>query len=275
MPDMTKAQKQGQAIAVSGDQTQTRMTVKIGDVVLGDGVPKICVPVAAESGEQLEETLKKLEKMRPLYDLVEFRADIYPLKSADEIPQILCRIREASGKKPVLFTFRTKAEGGKREITFEDYRAMNLRAAEWGTDLVDLQLELVSREDPDASLLKQLQGTGTRVIGSFHDFHGTPSADELVRKMVRMQMMGFDISKIAVMPRDREDVLELLFASVQMQEDWADRPYITMSMGETGKVSRISGSFTGSAVTFASLDRASAPGQVRADAMRQILEELG
>lgn len=259
---------------MTGDPVQTRMTVKAGNLVLGDGVPKICVPVAAESEDELKLALKQLMAGKDLYDLVELRADYYPPAGSDWIPKTLAQIKEASGGKPVLFTFRTKEEGGKRETAFADYRTMNLKAAESGAELVDLQLEFLKKEDPDVFLLKELQEKGARVIGSFHDFRGTPSADELVKKMVLMQSMGFDISKTAVMPRDREDVLELLFASVQMQEDWADRPYITMSMGEIGKVSRIAGSFTGSAVTFASLVRASAPGQIGAEAMRQILRKL-
>lgn len=92
-----------------------------------------------------------------------------------------------------------------------------------------------------------------------------------MKKMVLMQDTGFDISKIAVMPRDREDVLELLFASASMQEDWADRPYITMSMGDLGEVTRICGSFSGSCVTFGTLGKASAPGQIEAEALRRIL----
>lgn len=251
-----------------------RQTVRIRDLVLGDGQPNICVPVAAESPEELEETLAALKEKRDLYDLAEFRADLYPQVPLSEIDALLSKVREAAGTKPVLFTFRTKREGGKRDISFEDYRDMNLCAAEGGADLVDLELQKVLDEDRESSLLARLKEKGVRVIGSFHDFRGTPPAEELVRKMVLMQTMGFDISKVAVMPRDREDVLELLFASVQMQEDWADRPYITMSMGEIGKVTRICGSFSGSCITFGTLTKASAPGQIGAEGLRRILPQL-
>ena len=52
------------------------------------------------------------------------------------------------------------------------------------------------------------------------------------------------------------------------------QPLVTMSMGDLGMVSRISGSLTGSAVTFGSAAEASAPGQLPAEALRNILELL-
>lgn len=255
------------------DMQQKRKTVKIGELVLGDGKPKICVPVAAGSREELSMSLERLKDSRNLYDLVEFRADYYPFRNFGETGDLLGRVRDAAGTKPVLFTFRTKEEGGIRSVTCGDYVAMNEKAAESGADLVDLQFDFVKdRGLPD--ILDRLHEKGSLVVGSFHDFRGTPPAQELVKRMVSMQQAGFDISKVAVMPRDREDVLELLFASVQMEEDWADRPYITMSMGETGKITRICGEFSGSCLTFSSLDRSSAPGQIRAENMRQILKAL-
>lgn len=254
-----------------------KQTVRIGGLVLGDGIPKICVPVAAENRRELDRMLDVLKDKRELYDFVEFRADLYPEVPLSEVPDLLEAVKDAAGLKPVLFTFRTRTEGGNRDITFCDYRDLNLCAARHGAGLVDLELRMVMEEDqkspkhPGSELLRDLQRTGARVIGSFHDFRGTPSADELVKKMVLMQDTGFDISKIAVMPRDREDVLELLFASASMQEDWADRPYITMSMGDLGEVTRSCGSFSGSCVTFGTLGKASAPGQIEAEALRRIL----
>ena len=69
-------------------------------------------------------------------------------------------------------------------------------------------------------------------------------------------------------------VLELLKAAVRMETCEGDRPCITMSMGRMGLISRIAGSFTGSAVTFATAGRASAPGQIPAREMAGILRAL-
>ncbi len=52
-------------------------------------------------------------------------------------------------------------------------------------------------------------------------------------------------------------------------------PLITMSMSEIGRLSRAAGSFTGSCITFGAGARASAPGQLGAAELRQVLDILG
>ena len=47
-----------------------------------------------------------------------------------------------------------------------------------------------------------------------------------------------------------------------------------MSMGKLGAVSRISGEIFGSAMTFGSAKKASAPGQIEVTALQKILEIL-
>ena len=153
--------------------------VQVRSLTLGDGMPKICVPVVASDPEQLEQALTRLEGTRDFYDLVEFRADICPLDGTRDLSEILRRLRKAVGDKPILFTVRTKEEGGNRTVSFDLYREMNLCAAQEGADLVDLQLSMM--EGDRMGLLSDIHGRGAHVIGSFHDFHGTPPADELVK----------------------------------------------------------------------------------------------
>ena len=49
--------------------------VVVRDVVLGDGVPKICVPIVAHTMAQLDEAIDAIDPAD--CDLVEFRADFY------------------------------------------------------------------------------------------------------------------------------------------------------------------------------------------------------
>ncbi len=56
-----------------------------------------------------------------------------------------------------------------------------------------------------------------------------------------MQDLGADLPKIAVMPQSPQDVLTLLAATLTMKEKYATRPLITMSMGKSGGVSRVTG----------------------------------
>ena len=92
--------------------------------------------------------------------------------------------------------------------------------------------------------------------------------------MRKMQEMGGDVVKLAVMPETGEDVLCLMAASLDMRERYADRPFVTMSMGPMGAVTRISGGLTGSAITFGTAGEASAPGQLPARKLALCLQIL-
>ena len=89
-----------------------------------------------------------------------------------------------------------------------------------------------------------------------------------------MQECGADLLKLAAMPKNPGDVLTLLSATWEMKEKYAGQPLITMSMGGTGLVSRLAGEVFGSALTFGSAKKASAPGQLEVIALRQILQAL-
>jgi 3-dehydroquinate dehydratase I len=56
-----------------------------------------------------------------------------------------------------------------------------------------------------------------------------------------------------------------------MNEQYADRPIITMSMAGMGVISRLAGEIFGSALTFGAAKKASAPGQVPVTELRRTL----
>ena len=249
-------------------------TIAVRGVSFGDGTPRICVPLVAETYEGLSQELGNLEGLP--WDFVEWRADFYEAAEDPAAVRVALElIRARVSGKPVLFTVRTAAEGGAFGKDFEAYRHLLLAAAGTGlADLIDIQLMAAAPEEIRL-LTEEMHWAGARVIGSFHDFETTPSVEEMTALLCRMQELGMDMTKIAVMPRSRRDVLKLLEAAVRMETDLGDRPCITMSMGRTGLISRIAGTFTGSAVTFASAGRASAPGQIAAEKMAVILSALG
>lgn len=249
-----------------------KRTVKIRNTEIGGGIPKICVPLAVRNREELEAALEGLAKAP--WDLVEWRADFYEeIEKESRRREALELIRGALGERPLLFTFRTAAEGGNRSIENRAYFNLNREAAKSGlVDLVDI--EICRDEEEAGRLAEELHREGVFALGSNHDFAGTPPRQEIVRRLRRMQERNMDITKIAVMPRRRLDVLELLVAAVEMEEVHGDRPCVTMSMGGLGVISRVSGGFSGSAITFGTVGRSSAPGQLPAEKLEDILRIL-
>lgn len=246
--------------------------VVVRDVKIGEGIPKICVPIVGKTREEIVAEAKTFQSL-PL-DVVEWRVDWYDeVSDIDAVIETAGMLREALGETPILFTFRTQKEGGEKAIDTDAYEMLNVKMAESGlVDLIDV--EAFTGEETVKRMIEKIHATGVKVVASNHDFHKTPEKDEIVRRLVWMQEMGADIPKIAVMPECKKDVLTLLAATLEMSETHGDCPIITMSMAGTGVVSRLAGETFGSALTFGAAKKASAPGQIGVEDLAQILKIL-
>lgn len=242
--------------------------VKVKDLVIGEGMPKICVPIVARNEQNILAEAEKAEKS--MADIVEWRADFWEFcKNFQATEQLLGKLQGILKKKPLLFTIRTRGEGGEFAGTLEEYKKLICTVAKTA-DLVDIEvfMEGLSAE----RLIAECQKNSCKVVASNHEFHKTPKQEEIVRRLRHMQDIGADILKIAVMPESKKDVLTLLSATEEMVSEYAVKPVITMSMAGLGSISRISGEFFGSAVTFGSMETASAPGQLQLADLRNVLE---
>ena len=247
--------------------------VRVRNLILGEGRPKICVPIA---GRTREEIRKQTETARASgADLAEWRADWYEgTGEPEKLAEILRELREGLGGFPLLVTFRSAEEGGEQEISPGEYEKFLLQVLDFGeADLLDVELfkgeELLSR------ICRKAHRQEMKVVASSHDFRETPPREELLERLKRMQEAGADLLKIAVMPADPGDVLTLLSASWEMKSRYARQPLIAISMGELGAVSRISGEIFGSVMTFGTAGQASAPGQISVEELQAVHRVIG
>ena len=247
-------------------------TLKIRDLVVGEGAPKIIVPIV---GKTMQQILDKADELKDYtYDAVEWRVDFYEhALDTGRVLEVAGALRTALGKTPILFTFRTAREGGEQSISPENYTALNKAVAESGyVDLIDV--EIFAGEELVRENIANIHAAGVAVVGSNHEFEKTPDKADLLYRLRKMQDMGADIPKIAVMPQSKADVITLLDATQEMYTKYADRPIITMSMGPAGVISRLSGEAFGSAMTFGAVGQVSAPGQIPVERLRNALQIL-
>ncbi|UTR13585.1 type I 3-dehydroquinate dehydratase [Salipaludibacillus sp. LMS25] len=246
--------------------------IQVKNIKIGEGIPKICVSMVGRTTEELIEEASYLQELEA--DIVEWRADFYDhVEDMQVVKETLAELRFILEEKPLVFTFRSLKEGGKKQVSPSYYVALNKAVVE--TRLVDLiDVELFNDEKDVATLIKAAHAHNIRVIISNHDFDKTPPKEDIISRLRRAQELGGDLPKIAVMPNSSADVLTLLDATVTMNEKYADRPIITMAMAGKGVVSRLSGEIFGSAVTFGAVKTASAPGQVAINELRQTLNVI-
>lgn len=255
--------------------TDAPATLRVRRTALGQGRPKIIVPLTAATAAELVEEARAL-RGHPV-NLVEWRADaLRGPGGADPDDAALVeagrRLRQVV-EEPLLVTVRTSREGGGRDLDAPAYaRLLGAVLAAGIADLLDV--EMLWDEPAARSIVAESHAAGVPVIGSHHDHTATPPAHELARRLRRIRELGADIPKLAVTPRDADDVLALLQATRGISRE-ADHPVITMGMGDLGVVTRVAGEVFGSAATFGTVGRASAPGQIPAEELRRVLDVLG
>ena len=191
-------------------------------------------------------------------DWVEVRLDQF----LAEAPRWLaaCRRIEDHGL-PVLLTLRHRAEGGAWTGPAAERLALYEEAL---LTVSAVDLEISRNEIP--GLVEAARAAGALVIGSFHDFHGTPSAAALAGIVREGLTQGADIVKIATLIGTTKD--EMRLESLMEASD----PLAIIGMGPEGPRTRVSFPRAGSLLTYGFLDQGVAPGQVAA---RDLKRQLG
>lgn len=256
-----------------GDLDTTAATgVALRSTVLGLGRPALCVPLIADTVDGLRADAAKLPA--DVVDVVELRIDFLRDETVEAALAAIAGVRAALPETiPILLTFRSRPEGGQRDITPDAYEQL-LRAAIESGEVDAIDVEMFTEADTLSRIVAAAHAEGVVVVMSSHDFATTPPREEIIARLIAQQEAGADVVKIAVMPHDGRDVLTLLDATVEYTARLDARPAITMSMGELGVVSRLAGEIFGSCLTFGAVGGASAPGQVDAVRLRGVLDLL-
>ncbi|HGZ4277288.1 MULTISPECIES: type I 3-dehydroquinate dehydratase [Streptococcus] len=196
-------------------------------------------------------------------DIIEWRADYLPKEA---ILQVAPAIFEKFAGRELVFTLRTRAEGGEIDLSPEEYIHLIKEVAQlYQPDYIDF--EYYSYKDVFEEMLDF-----PNLVLSYHNFQETP--ENMMEILSELTSLNPKLVKVAVMAHTEQDVLDLMNYTRGFKTLNPEQEYVTISMGKVGKVSRITADVTGSSWSFASLDEASAPGQISLANMKKIREIL-
>ena len=203
------------------------MSIEIKGVIIGEGKPKVCVPIVESHDEAILNKLKEFNELE--VDMIELRIDFYEnIHQEDALRNLFLNIAALQIQKPVILTIRTAAEGGEVEIDPKDYFNVYKLAVEANAfDIYDVELALGTNMAIELRTL--IHDAGKYMLMSSHNFDRTPEVDSLMQKFRSMDSLEADIMKVAVMPEDYQDLLNLLSFTVQAKHEYAQKPIVTMS----------------------------------------------
>ena len=240
---------------------------------IGGAMPLICLPLLAETEAAILSQAEELSALSP--DLFEWRVDGFnEVSDGEACMRTLSALRERIGNIPLIFTLRSRREGGLSTMAGEERMGLILAAIASGSvDIVDFELSCGTADVRRVVAAAGNQGVG--ILLSYHDFEKTPAEETILGKLEEMEKAGAHIAKVAVMPNDETDVLALLGATLKARNGGTMKiPIVTMAMGAKGAVSRLAGGVFGSDITFAAGTVATAPGQIPAKPLREAMALL-
>ena len=243
-----------------------------GQAISGGKFPLICTPLVGCTHEKIIAELNIVMSKNP--DVLEWRVDFFE-KIGDTAAVIAAAtaIKNAANGIPLLFTRRSVIEGGEK-ISLNEGQVINLYSAVCESKSIDLiDYEMANDVANIVRVREAAKASGIKLVLSFHNFSFTPGLETLASKFLAADQLGADVAKVAVMPRDLDDVLTLLSATREASKKLRI-PLISMSMGPYGSLTRLFGWVFGSALTFAVGASSSAPGQVPIEDLNTVLAIL-
>lgn len=247
----------------------TEKTAKMGEMILGEGAPKICVPIMGKNASDIAAAAARAYAAGA--DLIELRADSLAAMPEEAAAEAAMRAaRENAPGLPLLFTLRTARDGGPGSDDLAAYEKLLRFAAQSGLcEAIDC--ELSAGEDTFTAVAACAHEAGVCVVGSSHEFGEIGDMTRTEKWLKKQEALGADICKAAVMVRSRTEALQAALCMARAGEEIA-KPMIAIAMGAQGVLTRICAECIGSCLTFATAGKASAPGQMDATQLRGVIE---
>jgi 3-dehydroquinate dehydratase/shikimate dehydrogenase len=215
--------------------------------LFGTGKSKVCAVAAGSTAAEMTRQVRAALRETPT---VELRLDW--LRSDAERRRFLAWVkRQKFGTRVVLMaTCRRMVTGGRFKSGIKGEMYWLMQAKDAGCVWCDVEVETL-RELPK----RMVRGYGvpSQVLLSMHDFEGTPA---LTREMKVAEHSGVAAVKLAARANTIADSVRLLELAGRSAN------FVAVPMGEIGLPARILALREGSALAYAPVGEATAPGQV-------------
>ena len=202
--------------------------------------PLVCLTL---TGNTLAENIATIENYRKYIDLVELRVDFL-----EENERLYIRNFPAMAGLPCILTIRRKIDGGCFEEGESSRTVLFARALAFAEESRDRNFAYVDFEEDFhvPSLQDAAFSFGTRIIRSVHCMN-SPVLD-IAARIASLRKTGYEIPKIAFMPRTLSDVTNLF----QETKNMNDSNQILCAMGPLGLPTRILSAKLHSYLTYTS-----------------------
>jgi len=218
---------------------------------------RVCVSLQPQSMEDLRDLLSRVKEHSP--KLIEIRLDHLRTISLEKIKETLLTDLEQC-----ILTCRPMREGGYYEGDERERLHFLEGVIKLRPGYVDIEV-VALREH--RYLADEARKNNVKIIASCHDFKGTPELQQL-ENLSREALEYGDLAKVVSMAVGFNDNAVVL----SLYKIFREGRLIAFCMGEAGVPSRVLCTWLGAPFTYASLDKATAPGQLSIEELRRFYD---
>ena len=228
----------------------------------------IAVTIAPEH-ELLQTTIEDLKQYQSSIDIIELRIDQWSVFDETYLAKIAEDIYNLNLNKKLLVTYRTKTQGGEGPLENDAYLNVLKRIIPLNyIDMIDIEYEEAMPIEKYHTVIDSAHRENLEVVLSQHNFKKTPKLEILKRLYYKMHQLEPDYLKVAVMPHDKQDVLNLLNAMSETV-DTVSQNVVGIAMSKLGLISRTAQGLFGGSVSYGCLDAPKAPGQIHVEKLKE------
>lgn len=244
--------------------------MNIKNIEIFEGLPKVVVPISGTSLSDIQKEITNVKNNIDSLDIVEIRSDALDNMSRSEHLSLVNEVCSELTDLPIIYTYRTSHEGGSGSKSYAEYKDLLMDVIiKCDIDIIDI--EFVTGGKVISEIVECAGEHGRTVLLSHHNFKETPRLEEMQKMLYNMHSAGGEILKLAFLPNDADDVVNML-KIVKIGKEAIGNKVIGISMGELGKVTRLAGGDFGSCLTYGYITNNSAPGQVHASRIKDALK---
>lgn len=217
------------------------------------------------------ETLNSINDNHAYIDIIELRIDQWESHHHEHLMKNLSLLNEIKGHFKILVTYRTISQGGKGQLTNKEYlQLIETISSIDAFQMIDIEWESNIEVETHKRIIENAHRHQKQIIVSYHNFLETPPLEELKFTYYKMQKLNPEYVKIAVMPKEKQDVAMLLEA-VAYTSEAISQQVIGISMSHLGLVSRTAQGVFGGTVSYGCLGEPQAPGQIHVKELKKQL----
>jgi 3-dehydroquinate dehydratase/shikimate dehydrogenase len=218
------------------------------------GADRVCGVIAGSTArDMMAQTRRALRATR----IVEVRLDY--LRNSSQRTTFLNWLKRRRLGATLIATCRSRQGGGRFHGGKKAQLEILARAAQAGCRWCDVEIE-TAKDVPPAELRAAV--SPARLLISYHDFRRTPPGLAGIAR--RLRRAGGEAIKIATQCNSVTDSIRVCGLA------HGSRATIGIPMGEFGLAGRVLSLRAGSALAYAAVDQATAPGQLSLDAMKHL-----